>query len=206
MSKNTEIGNFAAILLAAGPSSRLGQSKQLVKVAGESLVRKAVRLIQTQEPISIVVVTGSHSESVEQEIADLPVNIVFNRDWARGMGGSISCGVHNIPEDVDGILIMVCDQWRLEADDLSSLISDWRSDISRVIVTCWSEGKAFVSGPPVIFPRKLKQELKFVQEDRGARQVIDRHMDIVEFVTMENAAWDLDRPEDIEKLMNSALE
>ena len=134
MNKNTEIGNFAAILLAAGPSSRLARAKQLVRLDGESLVRKAVRLIQTQEPMSIAVVTGSLSESVEQEIEDLPVNIVFNRDWARGMGGSISCGVRNVSEDVDGILIMVCDQWRLEADDLSSLISQWRSDISRIIV------------------------------------------------------------------------
>ena len=206
MNKNTEIGNFAAILLAAGPSSRLARAKQLVRLDGESLVRKAVRLIQTQEPVSIAVVTGSHSESVEQEIGDLPVNIVFNRDWARGMGGSISCGVRDVSEDVDGILIMVCDQWRLEADDLSCLISHWRADISRAIVACWSEGKAFVSGPPVLFPRKLKQELKCVREDGGARQVIDRHMDIVEFVTMENAAWDLDRPEDLENLKTNALQ
>lgn len=206
MNKNTESGNFAAILLAAGPSSRLAQPKQLVKFDGESLVRKAVRLILTQQPLSITVVTGSHAESVEREIGDLPVNMVCNRDWERGMGASLSCGARNVSEDVDGILIMVCDQWRLAADDLSRLISDWRSDISRIMVSCWSEREAFVSGPPIVFPRKLKQELKYVQVDRGARQVIDRHMDIVEFVTIENAAWDLDRPEDLEKLMTRALE
>ena len=39
-----------------------------------------------------------------------------------------------------------------------------------------------------------------MQEKRGARQLIDRFMDIVEFVDMENAAFDLDRPEDLEGL------
>jgi molybdenum cofactor cytidylyltransferase len=201
MMKKTESGKLAAILLAAGPSSRLGQSKQLVRVGGESLVRKAVRLIQTLEPVSITVVTGFDSESVQQEVVDLPVNMVYNRRWDRGMGASISFGARDVSEDVDGILLMVCDQWRLEAGDLDRLVSSWRSDISRIFLACWHEETAFVSGPPVVFPRELKQELQYVHENRGARQVVDRHMDIVEFVTVENAAYDLDRPEDLEQLV-----
>jgi hypothetical protein len=46
----------------------------------------------------------------------------------------------------------------------------------------------------------VKHELKYVYENRGARQVVDRHMEIVEFVTLENAAFDLDRPEDLDEL------
>ena len=201
MTENIESGTFAAILLAAGPSTRLGQAKQLVRVDGECLVRRAVCLLQTLEPESITVVTGCESKSVEQEIADLSVTVAYNRNWARGMGGSISCGVRKIPENVDGILLMVCDQWRLDSVDLYSLISSWKTDISQIYLACWNEGKAFVSGPPVVFPCKLKQELKCVHENRGARQVVDRHMDIVEFVTIENAAYDLDRPEDLEQLL-----
>lgn len=198
--KNTEPAKFAAILLAAGPSTRLGQSKQLVRINGESLVRRAVGLLRAQQPECITVVTGCEAESVEREVGDLSDNIAHNRNWTRGMGASIACGVQNIPEEVDGILLMVCDQWRLEADDISRLISSWRSDISHIYIACWNEGKAFVSGPPVVFPCNLKQELKFAQENRGARQIVDRNIDIVEFVTMENAACDLDRPADLELL------
>jgi CTP:molybdopterin cytidylyltransferase MocA len=64
----------------------------------------------------------------------------------------------------------------------------------------WNEGNASVSGPPVIFPRKLIPELKSMQENRGARQLVDRYIDIVEFVEMQNAAWDLDRPDDLERV------
>jgi CTP:molybdopterin cytidylyltransferase MocA len=44
------------------------------------------------------------------------------------------------------------------------------------------------------------QELKAIPPDRGARQVIDAHMDDVEFVEVPNAADDLDRPEDLSRL------
>jgi CTP:molybdopterin cytidylyltransferase MocA len=67
-------------------------------------------------------------------------------------------------------------------------------------VANWKEGKALVSGPPVIFPRKLIPELKSMQVNRGARQLIDRHMALVEFVDIQNAAFDLDRPEDLARL------
>ena len=201
MSINSESVKLAAILLAAGPSSRLGQSKQLVRVDGESLVRKTTRLLQAMDLASITVVTGCESEAVESEVKDLPVTIVYNPNWARGMGSSIAAGARKAPAGADGVLLMVCDQWRLEHDDLSLLISSWNADISQVYMACWKEGKAFVSGPPVLFPRHLIQELKFVQESRGARQIIDRFMDIVEFVTMDNAAHDLDRPEDLKQLL-----
>jgi CTP:molybdopterin cytidylyltransferase MocA len=46
----------------------------------------------------------------------------------------------------------------------------------------------------------LIPELKGLQESRGARQLIDRYMDISEFVEVANARFDLDRPEDLENL------
>jgi molybdenum cofactor cytidylyltransferase len=118
------------------------------------------------------------------------------------MGASINCGVRSIHKGVEGVLVMVCDQWRLEDSDLERLFSAWSSDISRIVVASWKEETAFVSGPPVIFPRKLIPELKSMQENRGARQLIDRYMDLVDYVEMENAAHDLDRPEDLERLRN----
>jgi CTP:molybdopterin cytidylyltransferase MocA len=80
------------------------------------------------------------------------------------------------------------------------MVAAWSSDPSRIYVACWKEGAADVSGPPVIFPGRLVPELKSMQEQRGARQLIDRYIDIVEFVEMQNAGYDLDRPEDLERL------
>ena len=191
---------LGVVLLAAGPSSRLGQPKQLAEVAGESLVARSARLALGLGPAQVIVVSGCEAERVAAELEGLAVEIVFNRNWASGMGASINCGARALPGGVSGVLLMVCDQWRLQADDLERLVSAWSSDPSRIRVACWKEGAAHVSGPPTIFPGRLVPELKSMQERRGARQLIDRYMDLVEFVEMDNAAYDLDRPEDLERL------
>ena len=192
------------MLLAAGPSSRLGQSKQLVRVGDETLVRRAARLLVDAGLDYITVVTGCDAELVTAELEGLQLGAVYNRDWAQGMGSSINCGARKMPQAVDGVLVMVCDQWRLEESHLRRLVEAWKSDISRIYVACWDDKEAFVSGPPVVFPRKLIPELKGMHPRRGARQLIDRHMDITEFVKMENAAFDLARPEDLERLSDDA--
>jgi len=199
MNMTHENPKLAAVLLAAGPSSRLGQPKQLLSIEGESLVRRSSQLILAMNNIAgLTLVSGFESDRVEYEVEDLPVDIAYNRSWEQGMGASIACGVRKLPDGPDGVLLMVCDQWRLEKDDLSRLIAAWSTDISSIHVACWHEEKAFVSGPPVIFPRKIIPELISVDPGRGARQVIDRHMENVEFVKLENARFDLDNPEDLE--------
>lgn len=192
--------SLAAILLAAGPSSRLGESKQLVKFRGECLVRQTARRTLGVKPERLVVVIGCEAERVADELEDLPLETVLNRDWARGMGASIAAGARALNRSVDGVLLMVCDQWRLRAADLTHLADTWRAHPQRIVVACWKEGRAYVTGPPVIFPGRLLQELKVIPPDRGARQVIDQHMDDVEFVELQNAADDLDRPEDLDAL------
>lgn len=188
---------LAAILLAAGPSSRLGYPKQLVRVAGEALVRRTARLTLELCPEPLYVVCGYESDKVIQELAGLELKTIFNRDWEEGMGGSIVAGARALPEELDGILVMVVDQWRLEASELNSMVQAWRADPGNLYVANWKEGAAYVSGPPVIFPRHLLRELRSLDKHRGARQVIDNNMEIVEFVELQSAAWDLDRPEDL---------
>jgi len=201
MTKQAESARFAAILLAAGPSSRLGQAKQLVRLDGESLVRRAARLVLSTDPVSLTVVTGFADDAVRHELSDLPVGIIRNDDWEQGMGGSIACGVQNITEEVDGVLITLCDQWRLEGRDLFSLLSCRLADISRITTASWSRDKARIYGAPTLFPRYYIRELKNLKGSKGAKALIGRNLENVQFVEMENAAYDLDRPEDLEQLL-----
>ncbi len=187
------------MLLAAGGSRRLGQPKQLVKRDGESLVRRAAGLLLSLGADPVVVVTGFRSEEVSSQLRGLNLVVVNNPDWELGMGGSIACGVRNVPADADGVLVMPCDQWRLTVEDLFVLLSAWKSDISRIIESSWNDEKSYYSGPPVIFPGELMHELSFVNGKRGARSVIDRHREIVRTVELENAAYDVDEPQDLDQ-------
>lgn len=192
--------SLSAILLAAGPSSRLGQPKQLVCFEGETLVRRAAKLLLATVSGSVVVVCGCESKSVSREVEDLPVKVVTNPDWKLGMGGSISFGARFVPQFSDGIMVAVCDQWLLQQQDMDRLLESWSKATARIHAACWNEAAAHVSGPPVIFPGRLHGELKGLEKSRGARQIIDRHIDIVDFIELNSAACDLDRPEDLARL------
>lgn len=201
MSDSNREPRLAAILLAAGPSTRLGYPKQLVKVGGEALVRRTARLLLGLELEALLVVCGHESEKVGSELGGLKLETVYNHDWKQGMGGSIVAGARALPEGMDGILVMVCDQWRLEASEMQSMVEAWRTNSRRIRVANWKEGAAFVSGPPVIFPGHLLRDLRAMDKHRGARQLIDSNMDIVDFAGVPSAAWDLDRPEDLKLIL-----
>ncbi len=198
--KRAEGPRLSAILLAAGSSSRLRQQKQLLRFHGESLVRRSARLLMSLDLATVAVVTGCRAKPVQEEIQDLPVVISHNDAWEQGMGSSIARGVANLPEDVDGVLIAQCDQWRLERNDYFRLISAWNSDISHIYAAQWLHRITSVFGPPVIFPRNLIHELKNLDEKRGAKCIISRHRRTTQFVNMENAAFDVDTEADLEAL------
>jgi len=196
----TEPPRLATLLLAAGGSRRLGRPKQLVEYAGESLVRRAARLMLCLGASPNVVVTGHRSEDVSKELSGLPLRVVENTRWDQGMGGSIVCGMQMLPADVDGVLLMQCDQWKLDPADLAKLVSVWKTDISRIIIAGWFDGKSDITGPPVIFPRQMMHELECIEKTGGAKPVIDRNQSILRVVPLDNAACDLDKPDDLEKL------
>jgi len=195
--EKTEKPRLAALLLAAGSSRRLGRPKQLVELEGKSLVRRAADMLRDLGADPVVVVTGFQSAEIARELQGLPLVVARNDNWEQGMGGSISCGMRRIPPGVDGVLLMLCDQWRLDLDDLLKLKSSWFADISKIIASQWSDEKANNSGPPVIFPGDLIPELLFVNEKRGAKPVVDRHRERVREVELKNAAYDLDETGDL---------
>lgn len=194
---------LAAILLAAGGSERLGQPKQLVQLDGEVLVRRAARLMLAMDVAPAVVVTGHQAEAVSKQLHDLPLDLVHNPEWERGMGHSIACGAQFLPAWVDGVLLMLCDQWKLQETDLVSLVTAWAVDISGIVVTEWKSKSHSTSGPPVIFPSELIPELKLAKGEVGAKSTIDQNRSIVRRITLRNAKFDLDRPQDLALLQKA---
>jgi molybdenum cofactor cytidylyltransferase len=196
--------NFGAVLLAAGGSTRLGQPKQRVKIDGQSLVRRAALQLLALNPVSLTVVTGCSGDAVENDVRDLPLRIAHNDQWDQGMGGSIACGARLAGKEADGLLVVLCDQWRVDENDLGRLVSAWSTDISRIICACWRRDKVNFYGAPALFPRYLIRELINLRGDKGAKSLIMSHRGAASFVTMEHAAYDLDTPADLEQLLRQA--
>ncbi len=190
---------LGVVLLAAGGSSRMGRPKQLLRIEDEALVTRMARRLIELEPASVLVVTGSASQAVNDQLSGLPVQVVHNPRWEEGMAGSLAVGVKNLPAEIDGVLIMLCDQWRVGREDLQELVQVWNADISQITAACWDDDGRQVIGPPAIFPRALFEELTSLKGDRGARAVIEKHRERASFVAMESAFFDLDEPADLER-------
>ena len=114
-----------AVILAAGASRRLGQAKQLVKIDGEPLLGRTVRLAAQASCQPIVVVLGFEADRIRRALDGFRVIVAVNENWRAGIGSSMRCGVETAlqislpPKD---ILLMVCDQVRLSADVLRQLL------------------------------------------------------------------------------------
>lgn len=197
MIQTDRIKKLGAVLLAAGGSSRMGSPKQLLRIENETLVTRMARRLVELNPGTVTVVTGSAAQAVVDQLRGLPIQIVHNPRWEEGMATSLAAGVGNLPVEIDGVLITLCDQWQVGLADLQTLVTAWIPDISQITAACWQDEGRQVIGPPAIFPRALFGELTALKGDRGARLVIEHHRDRTEFVAMQAALFDLDEPADL---------
>ena len=200
MTQTGSSGTLAIVLLAAGGSTRLGQPKQLIHVDGEALVLRTARRLLRLEPAAMLVITGCESDKVKEQLGGLPLQIVHNAEWKEGMGTSIACGVRHLPEGIEGVLIMLCDQWRVDSADLKRLFEAWNADISDIVTASWKEEKTTIYSPPAIFPGSLFHELKNLTGDQGAKRIIEEFKGKTTSVEMKNAAFDLDEKDDLKSL------
>ena len=182
-----------AIILAAGASRRLGRPKQLVRVAGETLLRRAVRAaLAGCAPVLVVV--GSRAGEMEAHLAGLAVTLVANPDWEEGMASSIRAGIRALPPGAEAALLLVCDQRAVDGDLVRRLLEARRARPDAV-VAC---GYGGVRGTPSLFPARCFPALLALRGDRGARDQL--RGDDVTVVPFPGGERDLDRPEDLPDL------
>src|SRR5712671_3387407 len=103
----------AAVILAAGGSSRFGKPKQLIELRGKTLLRRILDAATEAGCSPIVVMIGGAIVGVRKELETTNTAVVENENWQRGIGTSIRAGVQHVIEhtpDVDAIVLLVCDQ------------------------------------------------------------------------------------------------
>ena len=185
-------GRIAAALLAAGESRRLGQPKQLIQLAGESLLRRSARLALEAGCSPVFVVLGFAAERMWPELEGLAVQVLTNPEWAEGMASSLRCGVEAAKvAGGEGVLLLVCDQPRLSVGHLRMLLDRHHQPGSLLTASRYGDRV----GVPAVFSAELFPELLDIKGDRGARQVIERHRDAVQIVDCPDGTLDVDSPE-----------
>jgi molybdenum cofactor cytidylyltransferase len=190
---------IAAVVLAAGESSRLGRPKQLVEYRGRSLIRGAVEAALGGGCSPVVVVLGAHADRVRREIEPLDVRHVFNPAWREGMAASIRAGVaevESVPAAIEAVVLASCDQPHLSAEILSRLIAAFRrrEDASASMAACEYAG---ILGVPALFARAEFGRLLALDGDRGARDLLRAGSGPVVRISWPEGARDVDAPADL---------
>jgi len=188
--------SLSVIILAAGASRRLGQPKQLVQYKGQTLIQRAIQSAESLSPHEIIVITGADAQAVETEVEKTSARSLYNPDWSKGMGTSIAKGAQSVDKKSLGLMILLCDQWRILPEDLQSLVEKWCSHPGRIVCSATEDR----CGPPVIFPASCLKELSALTGNHGAHSILDIHQDSVTRITLQNAASDLDIPSQLKEL------
>ena len=185
---------IAAIVLAAGTSTRFGTPKLVAPVAGKPLLRWTVERILASGVDRALVVVPDGDRALRAMLSELPVDIIANRTPDRGMSGSLRAGVHALPEDTSAVIIALGDQPAIPEGAVARLVQRHRATGAPIVAPSYGG----VRGHPVLFDRSLFAELAAVQGDAGARDVIARWTASVALVAIDAPMpTDVDVPGDV---------
>jgi len=200
--KSSSLQKIGIIVIAAGNSSRLGQPKQLVEIAGVSLLQNTINLAEQLSENSVCVV-GFDADKFKSSLEVSTTKILVNKNWQQGMGCSIACAVKYFTDEVDAVMILLCDQYRLTEADLGLLIERWQRDPDKIVASQYFEIKcnSLIEGAPAIFPKQYFGPLMALKE-KGARDILSKNQENVIAVLLENAASDLDTKDDLKLLIS----
>jgi molybdenum cofactor cytidylyltransferase len=201
---------IAAVILAAGGSSRLGQPKQLLMFRGETLVRRAVRAAAEAACKPILAIVGDSGGAIRRtlDIRDLRISsssgrepvvrpiVVENEEWRRGMGTSIRRGVEQLPKDVEAAVLLACDQPFLDGSIVRQLIAAHEETGKPIVASSYAN----TVGVPALFDRSCFDALLALPDNSGAKALIAARPDDVATVNFEAGALDIDTPNDLDRL------
>jgi molybdenum cofactor cytidylyltransferase len=193
---------IAAVVLAAGTSTRMGSNKLLADFRGKPLIRQTVESVLTSSARPVIVVTGHEAEKVGAALDGLDITIVHNPDYALGLSTSLRAGVAALPTNVVGAVICLGDMPLVAPSIIDRLIAAFNPTEGRTICAPSFDGKI---GNPVLWGREHFAEFTSLTGDRGARSLLEGHADhLVEVaVNSDSVLTDIDTPEALARLKSA---
>jgi molybdenum cofactor cytidylyltransferase len=187
------------ILLAAGSSSRLGRAKQLIEIQGETLIQKAIDEANKSQANCLVVVLGANADLIQTGFDTSSTPFIVNPVWQQGMSSSMQLGLRFLmeKEEIDQVLLMLCDQPFVDASLLDQLITARETSGKGIVAAAYSN----TLGVPALFEERYFEELLQLTGSEGAKKVIFNHQAEVHALDFPLGAVDLDTEEDVNQFL-----
>ncbi|HEY0879812.1 MAG TPA: nucleotidyltransferase family protein [Zeimonas sp.] len=200
-----DAARLGAVLLAAGSAVRMGgPNKLLIRIDGEPVVRRALRVLQRVPIGHLVVVLGRDAQRVRVELDTFPVRAFCRVEVGCDQQVSVDAGLRALPEGLDAIVIALADQPLVDEEDLRWLLERWRA---------LPEGSAAIPfhhgarGNPVVIPGAMREPVLQAGSAIGCRGYLAAHPEQVHRIETPNDHFvvDLDTPADAARLAQRGL-
>jgi molybdenum cofactor cytidylyltransferase len=211
---HARIETSAAIILAAGSSSRYGNTKQLLNYEGIPFITAVTRSAINAGLAPIVVVTGADAIAVSNalDVFSNEIIIIYNPDWQNGQSTSIRAGINtltvykskptneinkeNHPKDPGSAIFLLADQPQVNPAVLVSLVEEHGRSFSPVIAPL-VDGQR---GNPILFDKITFPELRNLEGDIGGRGIFSKFSPVYMKWIDHSLLHDVDFPTDYERL------
>jgi molybdenum cofactor cytidylyltransferase len=191
--------SVAAVVLAAGASTRLGRPKQLVQVRGASLLQSVVGSVASWPVETVVVVLGADAEDILDAVDFGDAVVAINEGWEEGMASSLRVGLDILTREpgLTHTFVALGDQPDIPAEVPVGLIAASETSNRPAIVPVYR----YERSNPVLFARSIWERLMALEGDAGASGFLRAHPQLVEEVRFDHLPpRDVDTEHDIADL------
>jgi CTP:molybdopterin cytidylyltransferase MocA len=190
------------LVLAAGAATRMGRPKALLPtgLAGETFLSRVVTTLQAAGVDDVVIVTAPGADDVRRALAALPVlaRVVENPHPEHGQLSSMLAGLNFVDHPgVNAVLVTLVDAPFVAHETVRTLLEAYRRTHAPIV----RPARGGRHGHPVIFDRRVFQELRHADPAQGAKAVVRAHAgEVLDVEVVDDGAFqDIDTPEDYER-------
>lgn len=194
MSADTTI---AAIILAAGRSSRMGAHKLLLPLDGTPLLAWSIAAACASDAQPVIVALGREAGEVAAALPAGRYAIVVNPRFEEGMGTTLALAVSHLPPEVAGTIVLLGDQPFMPTSVIQAVLVAARERPDNIAMGM----RAGQRGHPVYLPRRVFARVQALTADEGARTIIAEERDDITLIPIaeEHALFDVDTLEDYQR-------
>ena len=183
------------VILAAGNGMRFGQNKLLAEFRGKPLIQWTMETVPRELIRHAVVVT--QYQTVTELAEGFGFRVLWNPAPELGISHSVCLGTQALKGECRGLMFLVSDQPMLRKETVARLIEAFLRNPYRIIVPA-AEGR---QGNPCVFPAALFPDLEALEGDRGGKQIIRRHPELVTEIPVDPIELlDVDTASDLRSL------
>ena len=165
--------NISATILAAGSSTRMGNTNKLLLLyKGKSLINITCDTLINSKLEPILVITGFDHKKITNSLPKAIDSVIYNDNWSEGISTSINLAISSLPDIIDGNMIVLADMPLIKVKTINKLRAAFVKNNGEKIIYADYLGR---QANPVIFPKKYFDDISILKGDTGCKKIINQN-------------------------------